>query len=355
MAKKNNPVSAELTDMEKSALGEICDLMSSSIAKAFSDKLGSDVGMSPSDVQVLEFGALAGTLAAPVLLVQMNCVRGLEGQFFIYVNGEGLTAVFDLAVPEDSKDVSVDDVILDQVGLIINNAVSEAMANFAISMGHSIECTVVDVTVLQDNSGIDGMADLFSNGALTIASTVLGIKESEATVGHLLPMELSKKIIDLLLNEGGTSTEQASVPESADTVRSQSQASEGDYQVELNQVQVNDIPTIQELTQPIDIQPASFGAMSYSEPANSNTSNISLLFDVMLDASIELGRTQMTIEEILKLAKGSVIELEKLASEPVEFLVNGKTIARGEVVVIDDNFGIRITEILSQRARLETI
>jgi flagellar motor switch protein FliN len=95
--------------------------------------------------------------------------------------------------------------------------------------------------------------------------------------------------------------------------------------------------------------------LSFSEPVRGDTSNISLLFDVMLDAAIELGRTQMTIEEILKLTKGSVIELEKLASEPVEFLVNGKTIARGEVVVIDDNFGIRITEVLSQRARLETI
>ena len=70
--------------------------------------------------------------------------------------------------------------------------------------------------------------------------------------------------------------------------------------------------------------------------------------DVPLQVTVELGRTRKLIRDILELAPGSVIELDKLAGEPVDILVNGKLIAKGEVVVIDDNFGVRITKIVSQ-------
>ncbi len=77
-----------------------------------------------------------------------------------------------------------------------------------------------------------------------------------------------------------------------------------------------------------------------------------LLLDISLPVTVELGRTRMMIRDILHLAPGSVLELDKLAGEPVDILINEKSIARGEVVVIDENFGIRITEILSARERL---
>jgi flagellar motor switch protein FliN/FliY len=353
MAKKNEAAIVEPTDMEKSALGEICDLISSSLAKAFSVKLGSDVGMSPSDVNAVVFKQLDKALTAPVLLAQMNCVQGLEGQFFLYITGEGLPDVFDLAVPDDAKKISVDDdIILEEVSAIISDAVSEAMTNFAISMGHSIECSVTDVVVIQNISELESIGSFYPEGNLLMSSTVLGIKESEVNIGYLLPLSLSNKLIELLLNEGDPSTVQAEAQGDMEESQIGSQVS---GQGDIEQNYVNETPIIQELSQTGNVQPASFGALSGGMPSNVETSNISLLFDVMLDASIELGKTQMTIEEILRLAKGSVIELDKLASEPVEFLVNGKIIARGEVVVIDDNFGIRITEILSQRARLETI
>ncbi|HOP05801.1 MAG TPA: flagellar motor switch protein FliN [candidate division Zixibacteria bacterium] len=83
--------------------------------------------------------------------------------------------------------------------------------------------------------------------------------------------------------------------------------------------------------------------------------NIDLLLDVNLPVSIELGRTRMTIEDILALGPGSVVELNKLAGEPVDLLVNYKVVARGEVVVIDENFGVRITQLLSPEERLRAL
>ena len=83
--------------------------------------------------------------------------------------------------------------------------------------------------------------------------------------------------------------------------------------------------------------------------------NIDLLLDVKMPVAIELGRTELPILEILTLGPGSVVELDKLAGEPVDLLVNGKIIARGEVVVVDENFGVRITMLMSPQERLKSL
>ncbi len=83
--------------------------------------------------------------------------------------------------------------------------------------------------------------------------------------------------------------------------------------------------------------------------------NIDMLLDVTLPISIELGRTSMPIQDILNLGPGSVVELSKLAGEPVDLLVNNKMIARGEVVVVDENFGIRVTSMISQEDRIKSL
>jgi flagellar motor switch protein FliN/FliY len=83
--------------------------------------------------------------------------------------------------------------------------------------------------------------------------------------------------------------------------------------------------------------------------------NIDLLMDVDLPVAIELGRTKMAIQEILALGPGSVVELNKLAGEPVDLLVNNKVVAKGEVVVIDENFGLRITQLVTPEERLKAL
>jgi flagellar motor switch protein FliN/FliY len=83
--------------------------------------------------------------------------------------------------------------------------------------------------------------------------------------------------------------------------------------------------------------------------------NIGLLMDVDLQLSVELGRTYKKIRDVLDFTTGSVIELDKLAGEPADILINGKLLAKGEVVVIDENFGIRVTEIISPEERIKYI
>ncbi|WP_407923544.1 flagellar motor switch protein FliN [Alteribacter lacisalsi] len=91
-----------------------------------------------------------------------------------------------------------------------------------------------------------------------------------------------------------------------------------------------------------------------SEPAREGE-NLGMLLDIPLEVTVELGRTRRSIREILELTKGSVLELDKLAGEPVDVMINKKLVARGEVVVIDENFGVRVTDIVSQRDRINKL
>ncbi|MDH5656625.1 MAG: flagellar motor switch protein FliN, partial [Spirochaetia bacterium] len=100
------------------------------------------------------------------------------------------------------------------------------------------------------------------------------------------------------------------------------------------------------------IQGVQFPQMNVSN-LGAQSPNMNLLMDVQMNLTVELGRTKMYIKEILSLGEGSIIELDKLAGEPVDLLVNGKLIAKGEVVVIDENFGVRVTDIVSPIERLK--
>ncbi len=108
--------------------------------------------------------------------------------------------------------------------------------------------------------------------------------------------------------------------------------------------------------EPVEVQPASFGSLGEgSSDGNGTTRNIDVLMDVDLEVTVELDRKTMLVAELLKLGKGSIVELEKSAGEPLDIYVNGRKFAEGEVVVIDDKFGIRITQLLSPKERVKTL
>lgn len=103
------------------------------------------------------------------------------------------------------------------------------------------------------------------------------------------------------------------------------------------------------------VQPARLAQLDPSKAEKPAAQSIDFLYDVMLHVSVELGRTEMTVKQILDMGLGTVIELNKLAGEPVDILVNGKVIARGEVVVIDDMFGVRVIDVLSPSDRINSL
>ena len=143
-------------------------------------------------------------------------------------------------------------------------------------------------------------------------------------------------------------------------VANEGDAPEGDAEADMLSM-LEDLPKEESGASPeeIDFDKASVAKAEFqqlSQPAGQPESkNIDLLMDINLPVSIELGRTKMSIADILGLGPGSVVELNKLAGEPVDVLVNYKIVAKGEVVVIDENFGVRITQLMTPEERLKLL
>ena len=106
---------------------------------------------------------------------------------------------------------------------------------------------------------------------------------------------------------------------------------------------------------PVEASPVQFDEFGPSRKTDGQGRQIDMLLDVELDVTVELGRKIMLVEEILRLGKGSVVELDKLAGEPVDILVNGKKLAEGEVVVVEDHFGVRLTNLINPRERIRSL
>jgi len=112
--------------------------------------------------------------------------------------------------------------------------------------------------------------------------------------------------------------------------------------------------TVEDASDSVTVQPVKFASFEDSVQTSGDANkNLDILMDVKLQLTVELGRAVLPIKKVLELTKGSIIELEKVAGEPVELFANGKLIANGEVVVIEDNFGLRITSITNPDERLK--
>ena len=108
-------------------------------------------------------------------------------------------------------------------------------------------------------------------------------------------------------------------------------------------------------TNPVDIHSAEFGNLNYSGNTSGDSQNVGMLLDVELEIRVEIDRKTILVSDLLKLGKGSIVEMEKSAGEPLDVYVNGRKFAEGEVVVVDDRFGIRITQLLSPKDRVKSL
>ncbi len=103
------------------------------------------------------------------------------------------------------------------------------------------------------------------------------------------------------------------------------------------------------------LEPAGRETSASARRSDLELENLERIMDIPLVVSVELGRTNIQIGDLLQLAQGSIVELTKLAGEPLDVLVHGKLVARGEAVVINDQFGVRLTDIVSQTERIESL
>ncbi len=174
----------------------------------------------------------------------------------------------------------------------------------------------------------------------------------DSEIMQLFPIEFANNIIEKLTNSQENNKEQKST-----TIKNEQQESQSAHQHSIqSESKVNTKQSIMTQTtnvmqNNVNVQTAQFKNFDMNDLIQQKE-NITIIKEVPLEVTVELGRTKKPIKEILEFNPGTVIELDKLAGEPIDILVNGKFVARGEVVVIDENFGVRVTDIISVEERI---
>ncbi|GAB7388227.1 flagellar motor switch phosphatase FliY [Bacillaceae bacterium] len=373
---ENPDVNEYLSPMEQDALGEIGNIAFGSAATALSSLLRQKVEITTPHVTMIHKKNLADEFPVPYVVVYVKYTEGFEGTNLLVISQEDASIIADLMMGGDGTSPSQEFTELQLSA--VQEAMNQMMGSAATSMS-----TVFNKFVNISPPGIDildlkkGDSPHFTDDLIVKVSFRLKIGELiDSTIMQLLPLHFAKSMVESLM--GGmaeaSSAQEAAVREAdrpAATAAGGGQrnapAAQEQHQGERHADQWREksaagatgervSQTVQEQPLRQKVQPVQFAPLTVGggrQPAEDR--NLDLLYDIPLQVTVELGRTKKLIKEILEMAPGSIIELDKLAGEPVDILVNNKLIAKGEVVVIDENFGVRVTDIISHEDRMQKL
>ena len=355
----NDSVGNYLTELEQDALGEIGNISFGSSATALSALLGQKVDITTPTVSVVEKSQLEEEFIQPYVAIKVEYTEGLTGMNLLVIKQSDAAIIADLMLGGDGTEPNPD------LGEIHLSAVQEAMNQMMGSAATSMS-TVFNMKVDISPPTIDLLDIQLDTGAEIIPQTDPLIKVAfslqvgdliDSEIMQLLPFEFGKDIVSSLIGNDAEEEAAAAVAEMPPVVKEEPQAVPRQSNVEnkdSGSAPIQAAPPAQKKPQ-VQVQEAQFASFESPSLTKAESNNLDMLLDIPLQVTVELGRTKRSIKEILEMSSGSIIELDKLAGEPVDILVNNRLIANGEVVVIDENFGVRITDILSQTERLKNL
>lgn len=330
-----------LTSIERDALGEIGNIAFGSASTALSTLLNKRIELNTPTVDVITIEQLRIENPMPCITVEVDYKRGLSGSNFMIIQAIDAAIIADLMMGGDGNNPKseITDMELSALGEAMNVMMGTASTSMSTLFNKRVD--IDPPRVNQVDLGASGV--LFpaaAEGEMVRVSFKLLIEELvDSSLMLIIPVDFAREMSENLIVE----------PVAPPPVQARPQPQ-------------NHVPTFQApppvevppMKPPVTVQPVQFAPITQATSTREN-GNIGLLMDVPLQLSVELGSTRMKIKEILELGMGSIIELDRLAGEPVDILVNGKLIAKGEVVVIDENFGVKVTDILSPVDRVNSL
>ncbi|MBN8199600.1 flagellar motor switch phosphatase FliY [Bacillus sp. NTK034] len=392
-----------LSHMEQDALGEIGNISFGSSATALSTLLNQKVDITTPAVSVVLRQKLAEEFPHPYVAIQVNYTEGFFGSNLLVIQQSDAAIIADLMLGGDGTNPAelMGEIQLSAVQEAMNQMMGSAATSMSTIFGKKVDISppAIDILDLPQGEGADRVpADdmlIRISFRLKIGSLI------DSNIMQLLPLEFGKSLVNELLNPGQDLPEDSAVSDEktaaqvqpdyqesqlsfdqkneVHSVRFDQPYSQTGYSGEqtaysppvMNQASNNQsyIPAQNQAQQSgpqhfggsysngvqPNVQPAAFSSFEPYHMQENETKNLDMLLDIPLQVTVELGRTKRSVKEILELSSGSIIELDKLAGEPVDILVNNRLIAQGEVVVIDENFGVRVTDIISQSDRIKKL
>lgn len=346
---------ASLTDSDRDVLGEVGNISMGSAATTLSSLLNEKVNITTPTVK--EGSTLKEMLggADKYVAIDIKYKTGLDGSFMLLMKEQDVKIVASMMMgqgPNVDAGGELDDMSLSAIAEAMNQMVGTSCTSMSQVFSSTVDINPPSVEKIDiSQSKVVAGVDIESEDYVTV--------EFDLTVGdilaskmvQILPRPVAKQLIDKLTgaNGGGEEKkEEAPAPEAAPAP-----APAAAPMPEAAPAQAA-VPVQVSAPAPAPVSNASSVQFEtlVAERVEGVKEQISLIQDVPLEVVVELGRTNKSIKEILEFSPGVVIELNKMAGEPIDILINNKFIAKGEVVVIDENFGIRITEIIDVKKRI---
>lgn len=378
-----------LTSVEKDAVGEIANISMGSSATTLFSLVNRKVNITTPEVSLAKWEDVVGNYERPCVFIQIKYTAGLDGSNLMVLKEHDVKVITDLMMGGDGSntDGELGELHLSAISEAMNQMMGAAATSMSTMLGRMIDISPPEARLVDlDEFKQGGEIASFLDGTFVKIAFRMQIDDLvDSSIVQLYTIDFAKGLYDTFIAMQTTSSEPASAPApgpapqtppAAEMLASQPSmagAASADPQMNMQagmpmmnggmqmgmpmmnggmqmgmpmmnggmQMSPQMMPT-----QNMNIQPAQFQSFAGNTTPMPGDENIGLIRDVPLDVTVELGRTKKSIAEILDFAPGTIIELDKIAGEPIDVLVNGKFVARGEVVVIEESFGVRVTEIV---------
>ena len=389
-----------LTDIERDAIGEVANISMGTSATTLYSLVNRKVNITTPVVTLANWDNVVEEYQRPCVFIYIRYTIGLDGSNILVLKEHDVKVITDLMMGGDgtNTDGELGELHLSAISEAMNQMMGSSATSLSSMLGKKIDISPPEASLI-DLSELEAKGELskFLEGTFVKIAFRMQIDELvDSTIMQLYPINFAKSLYETFINTqtGGSEPEapaaSAPTPVPAPAPAPQPVASSGFNQnaggmnqmdanqmgmnqmgmnqmgmnpmmnqmgmnpmmnqMAMNPMMMNPMMMNQMMGQPtaqsVNVQPAQFQSFSNDYGNMVSQENIGLIKDVPLEVTVELGRTSKSISEILEFAPGTIIELDKIAGEPIDVLVNGKFVAKGEVVVIEESFGIRVTEII---------
>lgn len=373
-ARENAPAAEELlNEAEQDAIGEVANISMGTSATTLYSLVNHKVDITTPVVKLATWQDVLDYYEKPCVFIQIKYTTGLDGHNILILKEHDVKVIADLMMGGDGTNTEgeLGELHLSAISEAMNQMMGSAATSLSQMLGTTIdisppEATLLDLLDFQQGEEISP----FLGGTFVKIAFRMQIGDLvDSNILQLYPIDFAKALVaNFMESMSGTSNENSaasvSVPEPAPFVPPTLDPSQASMGMNMNGMGVQPMmqpmgmgaqPMMQPMgmmgmtqqaMQNINYQPAQFTNFAPNLNPIASNENINLIMDVPLQVTVELGRTSKSISEILDFSPGTIIELDKIAGEPVDVLVNGKFVAKGEVVVIEESFGIRVTEII---------
>ncbi|WP_353892086.1 flagellar motor switch phosphatase FliY [Proteinivorax hydrogeniformans] len=353
----------EIEAWERDAIGEIGNISLGAAATSLSSLINQKVQITTPYVELTTKQQIAEEHPKPCIIVEVNYTEGLEGVNVLVIDQKDAAIIANLMLGGDGRDIN------DQISEMELSAVSEAMNQMmggsATSMSTMFGKTI---NISPPSTQKVDLAEQNINGALSSEDKVVKVAFRmvigdliDSVIMQLIPIEFFKDLIgnispgmaesDEVLTDNDLDDKGSESPKNSEEPKKE----EVDNTMSSKKEAYSSPTSVSQREQKtVDYQKVDFSDLEPQTSSN-EAQNIDLIMDVPLEVTVELGRTKKKIKDILSFGAGSIIELEKMAGEDVDILANGKVIATGEVVVINENFGVRVTNIITPMERVKKL